>query len=370
MTQYQLERNHGCRVSDAWTFRGLKTAVIENELLRIVVLIDKGADIYQFVHKPSDTDFLWRSPWGVRDPSLRMPTTGSGEGLWMDVYEGGWQTVLPGGGFPTQYMGADMGLHAEVNTVPWDAVILEDTTEVVSMRFWVRAARTPFFFEKTLTLRSGSAVLEIEARLTNEGEEPVHCVWGEHIALGAPFLSEDCVIDLPGGTLINEELEDWHPNNKLKSGFNAPWPMSQLKDGTPRDLSRIPPKIFRSYDMSYIADMPDGWYAVTNQKTGIGFGFRYPTEVFRYLWYWHSFGGGFGYPWYGRTYNVGLEPFTSYGNSGLAGAVENGTALLVQPGQTVETSQRAVAYSGASRVRSISSDGDVTIESNAALQGS
>ena len=238
------------------------------------------------------------------------------------------------------------------------------------MRFWVRAARTPFFFEKTLTLRSGSAVLEIEARLTNEGEEPVHCVWGEHIALGAPFLSEDCVIDLPGGTLINEELEDWHPNNKLKSGFNAPWPMSQLKDGTPRDLSRIPPKSFRSYDMSYIADMPDGWYAVTNQKTGIGFGFRYPTEVFRYLWYWHSFGGGFGYPWYGRTYNVGLEPFTSYGNSGLAGAVENGTALLVQPGQTVETSQRAVAYSGASRVRSISSDGDVTIESNAALQGS
>ena len=42
MTQYQIERNHGCRVSDAWTFRGLKTAVIENELLRIVVLIDKG----------------------------------------------------------------------------------------------------------------------------------------------------------------------------------------------------------------------------------------------------------------------------------------------------------------------------------------
>ena len=114
----------------------------------------------------------------------------------MDVYEGGWQTVLPGGGFPTQYMGADMGLHAEVNTVPWDAVIVEDTPEVVSMRFWIRAARTPFFFEKTLTLRTGSAVLEIEARLTNEGEEPVHCVWGEHIALGAPFLSEDCVIDI------------------------------------------------------------------------------------------------------------------------------------------------------------------------------
>ena len=87
---------------------------------------------------------------------------------------------------------------------------------IVSMRFWVRAARTPFFFEKTLTLRASSAVLEIESRLTNEGEEPVHCVWGEHIALGAPFLSEDCVIDLAGGTLINEEGDDWHPEQQAE----------------------------------------------------------------------------------------------------------------------------------------------------------
>ena len=361
MTQYQHERNHGCRVSDAWTFRGLKTAVIENEILRVVVLIDKGADIYQFVHKPTDTDFMWRSPWGIRAPHARVPTSGAPDSLWMDVYEGGWQTVLPGGGFPSRHMGADVGLHAEISTVPWDAAIIDDKPDIVSMRFWVRAARTPFFFEKILTLRGNSPVLEIEARLTNEGEEPVPCVWGEHIALGPPFLSEDCVIDLPGGLIMNEEGDDWHSNIKLMPGLKSPWPMSQLRDGTPRDLSQIPPKDFRSYDMSYIADMPDGWYAITNQKSGVGFGFHYPKNVFKFLWYWHSFGGGFGYPWYGRTYNIGLEPFTSYGNAGLANAVENGTALIVQPGETVEVAQRAVAYSGASRVSSISEEGDVNI---------
>ena len=58
---YQNERNYGCRVSDSWTYRGLKTVVLENELLRIVILADKGADIYQFVYKPLDVDFLWRS---------------------------------------------------------------------------------------------------------------------------------------------------------------------------------------------------------------------------------------------------------------------------------------------------------------------
>lgn len=355
---YQLERNYGCRVSDSWTYRGLKTAVIENELLRIVVLIDKGADIYQFVHKPTDTDFLWRSPWGVRDPRKFMPTTGDGVGVWMDTYEGGWQTVLPGGGFPSTINGADFGLHAEVNTMPWDSVILEDTPERVSMKFWVRTYRTPFFFEKTLTLNSGSAVLEIEQTLTNEGEEVAHCVWGEHIALGAPFLSEDCVIDLPGGRVINHPA-DTHPNNKLKAGYEGSWPNTDLKDGSSMDLSRVKPKSYRAYDQSYITDMPDGWYAITNQKMRLGFGVYFPTDVYKFLWYWQSFGGGYGYPWHGRTYNIGLEPFTSYTNEGLEVATNNGTALRLEPGEQVSTSLKAVAYSDASGVEQLNADGSV-----------
>ena len=87
---------------------------------------------------------------------------------------------------------------------------------------------------------------------------------------------------------------------------------------------------------------------------------NYPTEVFPCLWYWQSFGGGFGYPFYGRTFNAGLEPFTSYDNQGLAQAIENGTALTLEPGQRVEVSHKAVAYTGAERVERISPDGTVS----------
>ncbi len=72
---YQDERTDGCRISDAWTYRGLKTVVLENELIRVVVLADKGADVYSFVHKPSDTDFMWRSPSGVCYCRLRRAPT-------------------------------------------------------------------------------------------------------------------------------------------------------------------------------------------------------------------------------------------------------------------------------------------------------
>ena len=355
---YQSERNSGCRVSDAWTYRGLKTAVLENELLRVVVLVDKGADIYQLVHKPTDVDFLWRSPWGVRDPTRFTPTTGSPQEAWMDVYEGGWQTVLPAGGFPSEYAGAQLGLHAEVNTMPWDCVIEEDSPERVSIRCWVRTYRTPFFFQKTFTLETGSPVLRIDEVLTNEGEEAAHCVWGQHIALGAPFLSEDCVIDLPGGTLFNHPVE-FHPNNRLKAAAKGPWPWTEGIHGGRIDLSEVPPKSIRAYDQSYVANMPEGWYAITNRRMGLGFGVTYPEEVFRYLWYWQSLGGGFGYPWYGRCYNVGLEPFTSYAHQGLASAIDNGTALKLEPGQQVEASVNAIAYTGSERVQHIDPDGTV-----------
>ena len=358
--QYQQERNYGCRVSDAWTYRGLKTAVLENELLRVVILLDKGADIYQLVHKPTDVDFLWRSPWGVRDPSKFLSTTGSPTGVWLDVYEGGWQTVFPGGGFPSVYGEADMGLHAEANTMPWDSAIVEDTPERVSIRCWVRTYRTPFFFEKTLTLTSGSPILQIDQKLTNEGEELVHCVWGEHIAIGAPFLSEDCVIDLPGGKVINHPT-DFHPNNKLKAGFEGPWPMSETRDGGTTDLSKVPPKSIQAYDQSYITDMPEGWYAITNQRLGLGFGVVFPTDVYRYLWYWQSLGGGSGYPWYGRTYNIGLEPFTSYTNEGLQTAIDNGSALALEPGQQVEAALKVVAFESSRGVERIEADGSVVV---------
>ena len=132
---YQDERTTGCRVSDSWSYRGLKTVILENGVVRVTVLADKGADIYSFVHKPTDTDFMWRTPWGVRDPQKTVPPTGSPQSAWLDFYEGGWQTVVPHGGYPDQVYGADFGIHGDVNLIPWDAQIVEDTTERVSVTF-------------------------------------------------------------------------------------------------------------------------------------------------------------------------------------------------------------------------------------------
>jgi hypothetical protein len=354
---YQDERTHGCRVSDSWTYRGLKTVVLENSLVRVIVLADKGADIYSFVYKPTDTEFMWRTPWGVRDPALTVPPTGNPGSVWLDYYHGGWQTAVPHGGYPDTVAGAEMGLHGDVNTIPWDVEVLSDTPQQVSVRFRAKSVRTPFSIEKTLTLRSGSSMLQLDETLTNEGGEPQDAVWLEHIAVGPPFLSGDTRLYVPQCTVLTHP-EAIDANSKLKPGHEGPWPNVPLADGAETDFSHIPPPSDRSLDMAYMTGMSEGWYALHNPD-GVGWAVSYPADVFQYLWFWRNFAGGFGYPWYGRCYNLGLEPCTSFHNGGLKQAQENGTALSVAAGQGVSVTIHAGAFRGDGPVKRVTPAGGI-----------
>ena len=358
---YQDERTTGCRISDAWTYRSLKTVVIENEIVRITVLADKGADIYSFVHKPTDTDFMWKTPWGVRDPSKSVPPTGDPSSIWLDFYEGGWQTVVPHGGYSDQVYGADFGIHGDVNLIPWDTLVVEDTPQSVSVRFSAKSVRMPMKVTKTLTLVSGSPILKVEESVTNEGEEDLDVVWLEHIAIGPPVLSDKSRLFVPESKLLSHP-ESIDPNSKLEPDFIGDWPKMNTKDGSILDFSRIPTKKDRSLDMAYMTEMSEGWYALLNEEMNVGWAVSYPVETFKYLWYWRNFGGGYGYPWYGRCYNAGLEPCTSFGNGGIKQARENGTALNIGAGVTVSVTITAGPFIGSGTVNRVDPDGNVTFD--------
>jgi hypothetical protein len=54
-----------------------------------------------------------------------------------------------------------------------------------------------------------------------------------------------------------------------------------------------------------------------------------------YLWFWQEYEASRAYPWYGKYYNIGLEPFSSFPTNGIADAVENDTALTIGPRETL-----------------------------------
>ena len=196
---YHHNRNYGCRFNEI-VYKGYTTVVIENEKLRLSVLLDKGTDIVELLYKPKDIDFMWRSPleW---DAGNKNPLSKDLEiGNFLDVYEGGWQELLPSITAPTNYKGMGLGFHGEAIYLPWKYEVVEDSPYSVKIRFFVRMRRSPLFVTKCVTLTSESSVVEFEETVANEGDEEFKFMWGHHPAIGKPFLDENCVIDLPPGS--------------------------------------------------------------------------------------------------------------------------------------------------------------------------
>ena len=282
---------HGCRVSDEWTFRGMRAAILENELLRVVVLLDRGAEIVEFRYKPLDLDPLLRLPVELRNPAYGQPSIGGSGGTYLDYYVGGWQEILPNGGGPVTVKGADYGQHGEVSLMAWSSDVIEDGPERASLRCSVRALRTPLRLERTMTVERGRAVLHLDERLTNEAGEPLDVMWGHHVAFGLPFIRQGATIATSARQIITHGAMPGFEPRRLQVEQTARWPLALAQDGGTLDVSVVPPQAEADgREMAYLTDF-DGpaWYAITNRDQGAGFAMRWDGDLFRYLWLWQEF---------------------------------------------------------------------------------
>ena len=313
----------------------------ENDELQITLLPGKGSDVIQFLHKPSEIDFMWASQPGLQ-PAGAVRTSAGPVNPFLDNYPGGWQEILPNFGDPCEYKNTALGLHDEVSMLPWSYAIVEDEPQCVSVRLEVRCVRTPFRICKTLTLRPGRE-LEIEETVTNESPETMDCTWGHHPAFGAPFLDETCRVAVPPCRVKTQE-EYVSPNSRLEKGQDCEWPIVRGRNGEEIDLSRVPNKEVRSHDMAYLYGFDRGWYALFNEGRNLGFGMSWDAELFKHLWFWQVYEGWHGHPWYGTSYNIGLEPVSSYPQS-LTGAIKAGSQLRFAPGETIQTNLQVTVIS-------------------------
>lgn len=327
---YRTQRNWGTRIHDV-IYRGMRLLILENELVRVGVLAGKGTDIIELNYKPMDLDFAWLAPGGVRNPNTIASTSADPTASFRDTYPGGWQEIFPNGGAPSSFDGASHGQHGEVFNVPWDVSVIEDTEDFVAVRFTVRTRKSPCLLEKTIHLHSGTAGFRLEERLVNESPVRVRAMWGHHITFGQPFLRPGCTIRVPDGITVIPHHEDVAAGGRRVSGTDLfPWP---LDPGNGIDLSVVPERGSPS-DVVYLTGFSeDAWYEIMRAEKDIGSRVEWDASLMPNLWFWQEFGASTGYPWYGRNYNVGLEPFSSFPSSGLAEAVANDSALCLEPRQ-------------------------------------
>lgn len=354
---YVHGRKTGCRLSLDYTYRGLRVGFLENEWLRIGVLLDKGGDIFEFTYKPHDLDFLWHSPIDLR-PQF-VATNSLVEGHFHDYYHGGWQEVLPSAGWASEpYQGTVQGLHGELSLLPQDVRVIIDSSDEVAIEMSANLYRSPLRIVRTLTLRRGQPRLFIDERLTNLATVEFAVMWGHHPAFGEPFLSPDCHVETPAGQVT---VMAYHANGLWQPDQSTAYPQAlNRRTGKSQSVAQVLPKETGSVDVLAFKQLTAGWYAITNRKMRIGFAMAWDHELFPYLWMWQNYGGHTDYPWYGRAYCCALEPFTSFPPVGIAGAVRNGSAKMLAAGETIETRLTATAFQG-SGVQSVSREGEVQI---------
>ncbi len=248
--------------------------------------------------------------------------------------------------------------HGELWSSRWNAVVEVDRPELVTIALSVETPLTPFRVEKRLSLRAGSSALIIDETVNNLSMVPIQLMWGQHPAFGAPFLDDSCRIDLPecqGSTRRSGPL----PTSTLEFDHEFRWPHARLADGGTLDLSVVPSVDARRSEWVCLRGFDEGWYGITSGRKRVGFGLRWDASLFPYLWFWQVWGGEPDAPWWGREYTCALEPWTSWPDSGLLEAIDNGSAVTLPAEGRLESRLIAVAYDDRDRINGIDEDGEV-----------
>lgn len=329
MKHYPYRRNTGCRLLLDQTWCGYHAVTLQNRSVRVTVLPEKGADIIEWLHKPTDTDVLFLSPNGLRRGEFAEPSIGGPPGTFMDRYPGAWQEILPAGGPPAEYGGIGFGQHGEVSVLPWRCELIEDDRAEVAIKLSVQTIRTPLMLERIMRLVGDEPTLYLDETLTNLSPQPLPVMWGHHPAFGGGFLDETCRVEIRAAR-VEVPTERAFETQRLGPGTVGDWPTLPGVNGQPVDLSRMPPRNAKSADYLYLTDLAEGRFRMINERLRLTVEFQWELAVMPHLWCWQVAGGSTGYPWWGQTYNWALEPFTSK-VSNYQQAVDAGDVLKLGP---------------------------------------
>jgi hypothetical protein len=328
-------RNFGCRLRD-FVWRDHRCITLENEAVRLLVAADKGADILEFLYKPTDTECLWSSPAGLQPRHFR-PSSPLETGHFREYFAGGWYEMLPNGPAPCEHRGAKWGYHGEATLLPWDVRFLADSPERIAVEFTARLNRIPLRVEKTMELRRGTSTLSITECIHNESGQPVEFLWGHHPTFGGPLLEPGARIVVPPcEAIIGDRLA---ADARLAPSQRCAWPNVRGRNGESVDLSVVPSYDSASHDFVRLESLTTGSFAVFNPARHCGFSLRFDRERFPVLGYWQLFHGGPDYPWYGQHFLAALEPACDLPS--LSEAAAQRTAITLAGGAEITTTLEA-----------------------------
>ncbi|HVZ83507.1 MAG TPA: hypothetical protein VG893_07500 [Terracidiphilus sp.] len=314
----------------------LQQLVLENSVVRIVLLPEAGGKIWQITYKPLNADLLWNNP---EIPPTRQPL----DACYDDVWSGGWDELFPNDESGS-WDGLDLPDHGELWTGAWHAEAVETNGMMgVTLRF--ETPRTNFLAEKMIQLRPDAAILDVRYALTNRSKRTLPFLWKLHPAFA---VSGQHRIDFPAMTVVREPAFEG-----TLGGFpmEFTWPFAASDQAT-LDLRQVPGASSGALHFFYGTGLAEGWCGLTNRENRLAAALRFDPSVFSSCWLFASYGG-----W--RDMNVAvLEPATGYPFN-LRTMVESGRARTLAPGETLQTTVTFAMQEGLSSIGGVTQEGRI-----------
>ena len=326
------------RTATEWSYNGISTVILENRLLRAVVMPALGAKIWQLTSLPSGRDLLWQHP---RIKPRPLPF----HSIYDDQFFGGWDELFPND-MAEELGGERFPDHGEIWTLPWEYALERVTPDEATLHLWVETPISACRVEKWLTLRAGESKLRFRHQITNLGQRDQPFLWKLHPALQ---VDEHSRIDLGASEVY---VADFGPPRNGKTGVTYRWPFLTDDIGRRHDMRRGLPIDAQINEFQFATAMDAGWCALTHTQEQLGFGLAWNRDVLPSCWIFASYGG-----W--RNLHVAiLEPCTGYPVS-VAEGVAQGTHQVLPAGAAITCEITAVVYSGIAGVKQIDADGSV-----------
>jgi Domain of unknown function (DUF4432) len=306
---------------------------LENEYLRVSVLPEKGADVYELIYKPRGVDFLLKTPGGLRPPGAKKAKD------FLENYEGGWQELFPNPGDAVAYRGKELPFHGIAALLPWQLGEVCEDDDTVSISLYLDFHTLPFRLERQMSLLPGRPTLEIRGTITNRADTAQEFLWGHHIVLGSGFLTASCRMEMPSCKIYTPEVVYEPETASLAPRQCELWPFASSLTRRDRvDLRNIPGPAAHTHDDIYLSDLREGWLDVFNPDLDLHFRLEWDPSVFGCIVNWRPLGGADMPPLTG-IYGMGIEPWVSRFN--LTEAIRQKAALSLDPGESLATTFRA-----------------------------
>lgn len=316
------------------SYRGLRVITLENDLLRLQILPEAGAKIWQITYLPLSADLLWNNS---RIPPARHTI----HACYDDVWSGGWDELFPNDE-ETAILGERYPDHGELWSGAWEAEPFTSADEVgVKLRF--QTPVSAISVEKIITLRPGTACIHFTHCFKNLGSAAFPFLWKLHPAFN---VTEQHRLDFPPMQVVREPA---FPGTLAEAPLEFSWPYAQMRDREV-DLRMVPRQDQGQLYFFYGDQMKSGWCALTNTATRLSCGLRFDPAIFPSCWLFASYGG-----W--RNYNVAvLEPCTGHPLN-FDALVASGRQRILQPDESLSTNVLFTVQEGFTSVSDIKDNG-------------